>query len=125
MKRRRNAFTLVELLVVIGILSVLISILLPSLNKARRAANSLQCQSNLRTIAQAMLLYVQQSKGYIPGSPNTTGIFPPGPNQFNVPNVNQIWDWETPLLNVMGVPIPYSPTANATRSNGQACWDRV
>lgn len=64
--RRYSAFTLVELLVVIGIIALLISILLPSLNKARQSASNLQCMSNLRQIGLGMSLYVQENKGWIP-----------------------------------------------------------
>jgi prepilin-type N-terminal cleavage/methylation domain-containing protein/prepilin-type processing-associated H-X9-DG protein len=65
MKNRRG-FTLVELLVVIGIIAVLISILLPALGRARESANNAKCLSNLRTLATAYRMYAQQYKDAVP-----------------------------------------------------------
>jgi len=64
--KRKNGFTLVELLVVIGIIAVLISILLPSLQRAREAAQRTQCLSNLRSMLQGMNVYSIANKGDVP-----------------------------------------------------------
>lgn len=70
---RRKGFTLVELLVVIGIIALLISILLPSLTRARQSANKVACLSNQRQIAMAVRMFANDHKDYLPGSGYATG----------------------------------------------------
>lgn len=89
--KRRTAFTLVELLVVIGIIAMLISMLLPALNRARQAASSVACQSNLRQIGQAMVMYQNANKGSYPMY-DTHAVVTWYPNVFRISWARLLWN---------------------------------
>ena len=63
---RRKGFTLIELIVVISVVSLLMAILLPTLTRARQQGRSVVCLNNLRQLATAACLYVNNNDGYYP-----------------------------------------------------------
>lgn len=93
---RANAFTLVELLVVIGIIAVLIAILLPTLSKARYQARLTVCASNLKQLAQAENIYANENRGCFLRADTTAGS---GFNAWDIPN-----EMYTALREQMGLP---------------------
>jgi prepilin-type processing-associated H-X9-DG protein/prepilin-type N-terminal cleavage/methylation domain-containing protein len=96
MCRRRDAFTLVELLVVIGIIAVLIGVLLPALGKARAQANLTACMANLRTIGQTILMYAGSHKDSLP-----YGFWDGSAPNVNAFDSNRAGEWSTLLLNFL------------------------
>jgi len=75
--RRRNAFTLVELLVVLGIIVVLVSILLPVLKGVREQSKSVTCSGNIHEILVAMSAYASASDGALPLAPTAMNTYRP------------------------------------------------
>jgi prepilin-type N-terminal cleavage/methylation domain-containing protein/prepilin-type processing-associated H-X9-DG protein len=69
MRRQHKGFTLVELLVVIGIIALLMSILLPALNKARENARQVKCANNMRNVWYACIMYANENKDTLPIPP--------------------------------------------------------
>ena len=95
LRRTASAFTLVELLVVIGIIALLISILLPTLNRARAKSQEIKCASNLRQIGIGLEFYHQDNGGWLPAvgqhynepdvsapPPAPGGVFVTGPGYY-------------------------------------------
>ncbi len=101
--RRRVGFTLVELLVVIGIIALLIGILLPTLSRARESAKQTVCLSNIRQMGQSTVMFVNEHDGWMykawlnSGPKTNLGSFEKGPWEFEFPR----WGWDFVLSSYM------------------------
>jgi prepilin-type N-terminal cleavage/methylation domain-containing protein/prepilin-type processing-associated H-X9-DG protein len=111
----RRGFTLVELLVVIGIIAVLVSLLLPSLVKARQQADALVCESNLRQIYIGSLLYSQQ---YNDSFPETVEWFAFDSIYKPARNSSVLTQWTFPSIWFNSIPLAMGLPAMA----GSSCF---
>jgi len=102
----KRGFTLIELLVVISIISLLIAILLPNLERARKAANTIVCANNLKQIGIAMYSYCADNNDVLPpgwawASGGVTGGMPNG--ELYEPNYNYYdWAWPGMIIDYLG-----------------------
>jgi prepilin-type N-terminal cleavage/methylation domain-containing protein/prepilin-type processing-associated H-X9-DG protein len=107
---RLRGFTLVELLVVIGIIALLVSILLPSLSAAREQARTTKCMSNLRSIGQAMAAYAAENKGALVPCDVEDTINPPDPT--NGYAINESWATILVCMGYLKTPVGVMATVN-------------
>ena len=116
-RSKKAGFTLVELLVVIGIIAILVAILLPALNKARQQAVMTQCQSNMRQLGEAFIQYGQAFNGCVVPTvvwtPEPPATFPPLPI-VGLPASGTYTDDEWPILLVS---LGYVPNPNLTKNS--------
>ena len=103
----KYAFTLVELLVVIGIIALLISLLLPALNRVRQQAETAKCLSNLRQIGTAITNYASDNHVYLVPGRYDAPTYPASTS------VAELENWATILVNGKYLPMPpQAPSIN-------------
>ncbi|MEM1011710.1 MAG: type II secretion system protein [Planctomycetota bacterium] len=115
-----RGFTLVELLVVIGIISLLVSILLPTLSRARDSARNIQCANNLRQVGIAFMGYQNDFEGYLP-SPKAVGVLGDAAITWEeaiMPYLGLSEEWDPTIPTPIGLDVPHFACPFDTETRG-------
>jgi prepilin-type N-terminal cleavage/methylation domain-containing protein len=114
MNTKRNAFTLVELLVVIGIITVLLGILVPSLGKVRQIARRTMCKAQLHSVAQAFRMYLDDNRNTMP---------PAAAMPWKPDNPNELMSEKLPIITYLGqyLSVPIAELADTNKK----CYAKV
>ena len=114
-KGERYGFTLVELLVVIGIITLLLGILMPGLNKVRQISRRVTCKAQLHSVAQAFRMYLDDNRNTMPPA----AAMPWNPDDPTVPLSDKL-----PLVKYLGQYLSV-PSSELAETNGKKCYAKV
>ena len=120
--RQRHGFSLIELLVVIGIIAILIAILGPALSGARRQAKKVQCQTQLRELGHALQLYQNANGGWLyPCDKDSSGRTIPHWGTAVPPH--ERWPMKVFKVTAAPDPLPYDPANYSSSMSGDPMFD--